>query len=114
MRKTDSHNTIETLAAEKRGSALLIGHDVEVKAALVKVLQPEHWILEDCRNLSEALELARRRQFNLIVTSPQSSGKEDVEFLRKLRRLSPKTRVIILTDHSTPEDVIASMREHAF
>jgi hypothetical protein len=35
-------------------------------------------------------------------------------FLRRLRSIKPHTRVIIVTDESTPEDVIASMREHAF
>ena len=65
-------------------------------------------------SLSAAMDAARARRFNLIVTSPESSGKEDVEFLRKVRRVSPGTRVIILTDESTPEDVITSMREHAF
>ena len=35
-------------------------------------------------------------------------------FCGRLRRVRPHTRIIILTDHSTPADVIASMREHAF
>ena len=96
------------------GTALLVGGDQEVKSALSRVLNPEGWEMEEVRNLEDAMVAARARKFNLIVTSPQSSGKEDVEFLRKLRRVSPGTRVIILTDDSTPEDVIASMREHAF
>lgn len=114
MLQPDSQNTIETQADETHGSALLIGNDADVKAALLKVLQPPDWDIEECSSLSEALELAGARKFNLVVTSPQSSGKEDVEFLRRIRRVSPRTRVIILTDGGTPEDVIASMREHAF
>ena len=60
------------------------------------------------------MALAKSRPFDLIVTSRQTSGNQDVEFLRRLRRVRPHTRIIILTDDSTPEDVIASMREHAF
>ncbi len=97
-----------------RGSALLVGSDPDSKAALSLVLAPEGWEIEEVRTLEDAMNAARSRKFNLIVTSPHSSGKEDVEFLRKLRRVSPGTRVIILTDESTPADVIASMREHAF
>src|SRR5262249_33181386 len=33
---------------------------------------------------------------------------------RKIRRIRSHTRVIVLTDDSTPRDVIASMRERAF
>jgi anti-sigma regulatory factor (Ser/Thr protein kinase) len=81
---------------------------------LCVVLVPEGWVLEESSNLVDALALAKARPFDLIVTSRQTSGVQDVEFLRRLRRVRPHTRLIILTDHSTPEDVIASMREHAF
>jgi|SRR5271157_4986187 len=110
--KTDALNASPTAAAQ--GYALLVGADPDVRSALSLVLAPEGWAVEEVRDLKEALAAARGRDFNLIVTSPESCGKEDVEFLRQVRRIRPHTRVIILTDESKPEDVIASMREHAF
>jgi DNA-binding response OmpR family regulator len=95
-------------------TALLIGDDAEVKSALSTVLAPEGWKLEQSSNLDDALALAKSRQFDLIVTSRNTSGNQDVEFLRRRRRVRPNTRIIILTGDSTPDDVIASMREHAF
>jgi len=95
-------------------TALLIGDDPEVKAALSIILAPEGWTLEQSGNLDDALALAKSRRFDLIVTSRKTSGDQDVEFLRRLRRVRPHTRIIILTDDSTPTNVIASMREHAF
>ena len=94
--------------------ALLIGDDPEVKTALATILSPEGWNLAQSSSLDDALALAKARQFDLIITSRETSGKEDVEFLRRIRRVKPHTRMIILTDDSTPADVIASMREHAF
>ena len=93
--------------------ALLVGKEPHVKSALSQVLGTESWELDVVENLEEAMAATRTRKVTLIVTNPESSGKEDVEFLRRIRRVSPRTRVIILTDESTPEDVIASMREHA-
>ena len=61
-----------------------------------------------------ALAAARRKTFDLIVTSDRTSGKEDVELLRQIRRVRPHTRLIILAAEGTPSDVISSMREHAF
>jgi anti-sigma regulatory factor (Ser/Thr protein kinase) len=58
--------------------------------------------------------MAQGKNFDLILTSEKTSGREDVELLRKLRRIRPHTRLIILADESTPSDVITSMREHAF
>jgi anti-sigma regulatory factor (Ser/Thr protein kinase)/CheY-like chemotaxis protein len=62
----------------------------------------------------EALKLAEARAFDLIVTGTKSSGQEDLELLRKIRRVRPHVRLIILTDESTPTDVITAMRERAF
>jgi anti-sigma regulatory factor (Ser/Thr protein kinase)/ActR/RegA family two-component response regulator len=95
-------------------TALLIGEDHAVKAALAAILTPEGWRLEECAGLAEALRLAQSRSFELVITSRTTSGKEDVGFLRQIRRVRPHTRVIILTEESTPADVIASMKEHAF
>lgn len=96
--------------APSKGLALLVGGEPDIRSALSRMLDPEGWELAEVRSLEDAMAAARTRKINLVVTSPNSSGKEDVEFLRKLRRVSPGTRVIILTDDSTPEDVIASMR----
>jgi anti-sigma regulatory factor (Ser/Thr protein kinase)/CheY-like chemotaxis protein len=64
-------------------------------------------------NLS-ALAAVRVRGFDLIVTSDKTSGREDIELLRKIRRVRPHTRLIILAGEGTPSDVITSMRERAF
>ncbi len=96
------------------GIALLVGGDPHMRSALAQVLSPEGWTIVEVPDLSAALEAVRARPIDLIVTSRKSSGEEDVKFLRQVRRISPHARVIILTDESKPEDVIASMREQAF
>jgi anti-sigma regulatory factor (Ser/Thr protein kinase)/CheY-like chemotaxis protein len=95
-------------------TALLVGSDPEVETALSDILKPEGWRIEIAQQNDDALKLAQTDAFDLIVTGRHTSGREDVEFLRKLRRVRPHTRFIILADESTPHDVIASMREYAF
>jgi len=94
--------------------ALLIGSDPEVESALAGILNPEGWSMQKASGNDEAFALAKSRSFNLVITGRHTSGREDVAFLRKIRSVRPHTRMIILTDESTPEDVIASMREYAF
>jgi anti-sigma regulatory factor (Ser/Thr protein kinase)/CheY-like chemotaxis protein len=60
------------------------------------------------------LKLAQSQPLDLIITGARTSGSEDVSLLHKIRRVQPHIRLIILTDDSTPADVIASMREGAF
>jgi anti-sigma regulatory factor (Ser/Thr protein kinase)/CheY-like chemotaxis protein len=94
--------------------ALLVGSDPEVESALNAILGPGGWTLDKAADNENALDLAETRGFGLIVTSRHTSGREDVEFLRKLRKVRPHTRIIILANESTTKDVIASMRESAF
>jgi anti-sigma regulatory factor (Ser/Thr protein kinase)/ActR/RegA family two-component response regulator len=94
--------------------ALLIDADEETRAVLANIFDAREWSIRHAANNRTALEMAQATHFDLIVTSENSSGKDDVELLRKLRMVRPHTRMIILTDESAPSYVIDSMREHAF
>lgn len=95
-------------------SALIVDADPQVTAALDSVFESEDWAVVHAADNREALKLAEARPFDLIVTGTKSSGKDDIDLLRKIRRVRPHVRLIILTDESTPADVIAAMRERAF
>jgi DNA-binding NarL/FixJ family response regulator len=95
-------------------NVLLVDADPQVKELLSSVLDPGSWAIHHALDNASALTLAETRVFDLIVTGERTSGGEDVELLRRIRRIRPHTRLIILTNESTPADVIASMRERAF
>jgi DNA-binding NarL/FixJ family response regulator len=95
-------------------TALVVDADPEVEAVLTNVLNPDSWSIRHVSDNVTTLALAQAVPCDLILTSQKTSGKEDVELLRMLRRVRPHTRLIILTDETTPADVIASMRERAF
>jgi len=95
-------------------NALFIDADPEVHTILANVLDPLIWSVQHAPDNKAALTLADATHFDLILTGEKTSGKEDVDLLRRIRKLRPHTRLIILTEESTPADVIASMRERAF
>jgi CheY-like chemotaxis protein/anti-sigma regulatory factor (Ser/Thr protein kinase) len=97
-----------------RGIALVIDPGSEVCEQLSPILQASGWSVREVANNAAAFELVKSERFDLILTSDKTSGKEDVELLRKIRRLHRHTRMIILTDDSTPSDVLDAMRERAF
>ena len=94
--------------------ALLIDADEATRAFLANVLDPSEWSIRHAADNQTALELAVRIHFDLILTSEKTSGKDDIELLRKLRSARAHTCLIILTDESAPSYVVDSMREHAF
>jgi DNA-binding NtrC family response regulator len=94
--------------------AIVISDDAQVKAMLTQILASEQWSVQHTPNNSAALKLVETSKFDLILTCEKTSGQEDIELLRKIRRVNPHTHVIILTDQTTPADVVSAIREHAF
>ena len=97
-----------------RKQALVVDADPQIDMAVMAVLSPEEWHVVHVQDNAAALEWAGTKRIDLVITGPSTSGKQDVTLLRAIRRIQPDVRVIILTDRSTPADVIASMRERAF
>jgi len=95
-------------------NALLVETDEPIRALLASVLTPGDWTVQHAPDNATALAMARARAFDLILTSENTSGREDIELLRKIRTVRPHTRLIILTNESAPADVIDAMRERAF
>jgi DNA-binding NarL/FixJ family response regulator len=94
-------------------TVLVVGcSDSLVTSAVSRVLSS--WKLECARDNEEALALLEKTAFDLVITDQGSSGQENAELLRKVRLVRPHTRLIIVTDRSTPADVIAAIRARAF
>jgi anti-sigma regulatory factor (Ser/Thr protein kinase)/CheY-like chemotaxis protein len=94
--------------------ALFIDADPEIREMLRDILDPRRWSVRHAANNLAAFELVKQTAFDLIITSDKTSGRDDVELLRKIRMVRAHTRVIILADQSAPSYVIDSMRERAF
>jgi anti-sigma regulatory factor (Ser/Thr protein kinase)/ActR/RegA family two-component response regulator len=95
-------------------NVLLVDADEQIHALLPSVFKPGEWAIQHAPDNATALAMARLKAFDLILTSEKTSGREDIELLRKLRAVRPHTRLIILTNESAPADVIDAMRERAF
>jgi DNA-binding response OmpR family regulator len=93
---------------------LVVDADPEIRVLLSSILKPEVCAIHYVPDNKVALNWARAKAFDLIVTGERTSGRQDIELLGKIRLARPHTRLIILTTESTPADVIAAMHKHAF
>jgi DNA-binding response OmpR family regulator len=94
--------------------ALIVDSNPELNRLLTNVFEQESWEAQVAANNAEALEMAKARPYDLVVTGEGTTSKEDLELLRKLRLVRPHTRLIIITDEFTPGDVLVAIRERAF
>ena len=93
---------------------LVVDPDPDVNGVLSNVLKSGEWTIVHAADNQAILKFTETEPLDLIITGAKTSGREDVELLRKIRSVRPHTRLIILADESTPADVVASMRERAF
>jgi anti-sigma regulatory factor (Ser/Thr protein kinase)/ActR/RegA family two-component response regulator len=94
--------------------ALVVDADPDVISVLSSVLKSDEWDIVYAADNQAILKPIEARAFDLIITGANTTGREDVDLLRKIRRVRPHVRFIILTDQSTPADVVTAMREGAF
>ena len=93
---------------------LVVDPDPDVNGVLSNVLKSGEWTIVHAADNQAILKFTETEPLDLIITGAKTSGREDVELLRKIRRVRPHVRLIILTDQSTPADVVTAMREGAF
>ena len=91
---------------------LIIGADPTVGVSLSQQLQA--CSIEIAEGNANALQLLRQRAFELVLTDPHSSVKEDLALINELEGIRPGIKTIILASEATPEDVIASLRARVF
>jgi DNA-binding NarL/FixJ family response regulator len=95
-------------------NALVVNADEDLKSLLSSVLKPSLWAIQYVPSNDAALQAAKERAFELVITSEETSGREDVELLGRIRSVRPHTRMIILASESTPSNILDAMRDHAF
>ena len=93
---------------------LVVDISPDLAPVLRTALAPGTWTIHHATSNLSALAMVKERAFDLILTSEKTSVREDVDLLRRIRRVRPHTRLIILAHETMPGDVLAAVREHAF
>jgi anti-sigma regulatory factor (Ser/Thr protein kinase)/ActR/RegA family two-component response regulator len=86
----------------------------ELREDLRRLLPASEWEIESVLDNAAVFSCLQAKPYDLVITGAATTGHDDVELLRDIRLARPHTKVIILTRKSTPEDVLAAIREHAF
>jgi two-component system, OmpR family, KDP operon response regulator KdpE len=84
------------------------GND-NLRRALLHSLAPAGYRLEEVRGESEAINILRRRRFDLVLLGfnvPQPGGPEPggIEACRQLRALEPRLRIVMVQETDRPKD----------
>ena len=93
---------------------LIICDDVRSTTTLQQSLQLSPCLIEIAEGNADALHQLRRHAFDLVLTSPKSTVKEDLALVDEMEAIRPGLKTIILAPEATQEDVIAALRARVF
>jgi anti-sigma regulatory factor (Ser/Thr protein kinase) len=94
--------------------ALLIACDAAFLADLQSLPGMQLMRFEQAEGGAHALRLLRRASYEVVLTSPRTPVAEDLSLLDEMQLLRPWVKAIVLAPSATPQEVIATLRSHAF
>jgi len=93
---------------------LVISDDVKEISWLWEATSLLNCEIETVGEEADVLQILRRRDFDIVVSSPTTPVKSDIAQLSEMLRIRPGLRLILLAPETTPKDLIGALRAHVF
>jgi len=94
-------------------SILIVDDDTNLLSVL-KTLFAESHEVTTCSDGSEAVEICKRRHFDVVLSDIIMPGASGLEVLKQARKSDPNTIVILITGFASLETAIDAIREGAY
>jgi len=101
------------MTAKRKASILIVDDEPTIRLLVASVLKDEGYEVTAAATGEEALQLAARRHFHLIVTDLKMPGVSGIELLERVKREDPETCVILLTAFGTVEGAVEAVKKGA-
>src|SRR3990170_316924 len=96
------------------GTILLVEDEEYIRENLSEILQMNGYQVSTAANGEMGLDLARRSDFDIVLTDLKLPGMSGIEVVRSVKSISPDTACIILTGYASVETAVEAMRVGAF
>lgn len=89
---------------------LVVEDDDALREDLVMILSDEGYSVQSCGSGLEALELAHRHAFDLVVSDIRMAGMDGLETLERLQQQQPSVATLVITGFTAEADSIRAVR----
>jgi DNA-binding NtrC family response regulator len=93
---------------------LLVEDKTELRAMLRKALERFGYAVEEAPDGTAAIEKARSRRYQLILSDLKLPGHSGIDVLREAKRAEPTMPVILVTAYGSVEEAVTAMKEGAY
>ncbi|MFC1834218.1 sigma-54-dependent transcriptional regulator [Thermodesulfobacteriota bacterium] len=99
----------------KDGPKILVVDDEEMALNDLKyVLKKVKYDVETAKTGTDALDLIRKSEFDVVLTDLRMEGVDGLRILQECKRLHPITEVIMITGYATLDTAIEAMKHGAY
>jgi CheY-like chemotaxis protein/anti-sigma regulatory factor (Ser/Thr protein kinase) len=93
---------------------LIVDDDRDVHKLLVAAIKGSDRAIDNAYDGLEGLQFVEAAPYDLVLTDVNMPKLDGMALLERIRRIRPRTRVLVMTVANTPESVIRAIREQAF
>ncbi len=97
----------------KKSSVLIVDDNKDFADVFCDILKANEYNAESCYGGAQALEKAGKAVYDVIFVDIRMPGMDGVETLKQIKKVSPETRVIMMTGYSVDEMVHRALEEDA-
>jgi DNA-binding NtrC family response regulator len=97
-----------------RYSVLIVDDEEEFREMTVKRLNKRDLACESAANGDIALDMIAEKKYDVVLLDVKLPGRDGIEILREIKKMTPLTEVVILTGHATVESGINGIKYGAF
>ncbi|WP_447979407.1 sigma-54-dependent transcriptional regulator [Candidatus Nitrospira bockiana] len=96
------------------GNILVVEDEVNIRAALLTLLEKQGHRARGAWTAEEALALLQERPADLVITDLKMPGMGGMEFLRRVSREYPNTETVVMTAYGSIDTAVEAMRLGAY
>jgi DNA-binding NtrC family response regulator len=96
------------------GKILIVDDESTIRETLSLVLKEETYECDLAENGAEGLKRVKEKNFDLIITDLKMPEMGGLELMEKVKTISPKTSVMIITAYASLESAIQALRLGAY
>ena len=92
---------------------LIVDDDPETRTNIAEILHDAGYYSDEAASGGEAIERIALEYFNIILLDLMMPGMNGIDTLDEVRRLSPKTKIIMITAFATVENAVRAIKKGA-